>query len=515
MDAFYNKYRPRTIDELDNARVRRELAKIVVQKDLPHAFLFIGPKGIGKTSTARILAKTLACPQRHQGKPCGKCAVCRATDKGSNLDIIEIDAASNRGIDDIRQIRERVGLAPIQAANKIYIVDEVHMLTSEAFNAILKTLEEPPDHVYFIFCTTNPEKIPETVLSRLTTIRFQRAQPEEIMRALRRAVGKEKIKISEKALRLVAVAADGSFRDAHKLLYQLYLGEGKKISFAAAKKKLGRWLTILPQELLRFILTGALEEAMAVTRRLEEDQVDFADYLRRCLESCQQLLFWRLGVEKQPQGIDFSWLQRQEPEKLARLANALAAALRQEKETSLPALPLQLLIAGWPTVARSNPDGGSPEPPQLSKPAAKTASAAAQPSKPIGKSAAGPKDGNETARLTDLQKKWPQLLAAVKPMNHSVVALLKACRPQSVSGKQVTLAVFYEFHKERLAEERNRRIVETGLNKVLGGNWHLHCILAPKEDNKKAPPANGSAKENGDAGGDEELFAAAKEIFSN
>lgn len=499
MDAFYTKYRPRTVDELDNARVRQELSKILASSDLPHAFLFIGPKGIGKTSTARILAKILACPHRRNGKPCNKCAVCRASDKGSNLDIIEIDAASNRGIDDIRQLRERVNLTPIQAANKIYIVDEVHMLTPEAFNAILKTLEEPPAHVYFVFCTTNPEKIPETVLSRLTTIRFQRARLGEIVRALQRAVGAEKLQVDDKTLQLIATVADGSFRDAHKLLYQLYLGEGKKIGLAAAKKKLGRWLTVLPRELLRLILMDESEKAMKITRQLEDDQVDFADYLRRCLVTAQQLLFWRLGVEKPPLGMEVNWLAAQAPRRLAQLAQDLALALRQEKEASLPALPLQLLIAGWGGGKQGEPKDVKKDP--LAKPAAKKTLP------PVSKPAAKlpPK---ADASLSALQNKWDQLLAVVKPMNHSVVALLKACRPQAVRGRKVTLAVFYPFHKERLSEDRNRRIVETGLAKVFGGQWQLNCILEQKEDNIKSKAAAA-------AGGDEELFKAAKEIFNN
>ncbi len=500
MDAFYLKYRPRAIRELDNRRVRRELEQILQQAELPHAFLFVGPKGIGKTSTARILAKVLACPHRRGLEPCNKCSVCRASDQGTNLDIIEIDAASNRGIDDIRRLREQVGLAPLQSANKIYIIDEVHMLTNEAFNAILKTLEEPPEHVYFIFCTTNPEKIPETVLSRLTTIRFQRASEEEIERALGRAIKGEHLKIGQKARHLLATAADGSFRDAHKLLYQLYLSEGKRITFAAAKKHLGRWLTILPREFLRLILTGEIEKALAVTRELEEKQVDFEDYLRRCLQAGQQLLFWRLGVEKPPLEAEINWLAEQTPERLAHLLADLTQALRQEKEVNIPALPLQLLVSGWATGPAEN--GGVAK--EAAAPSVSTVPEAPKSETKVREAVRESEiKGSDAAKLAAVQEKWPAVMAAVKPMNHSVVALLKACRPIKVEGHKITLGVFYPFHRDRLAEERNRRIVETGLAKALGGRWQIACILTPKEDNKKEPPG----------GGGDDLYAAAKEIF--
>ncbi len=499
MEAFYLKYRPRAIRELDNRRIRHELEQILQQPQLPHAFLFIGPKGIGKTSTARILAKALACPHRRGLEPCNKCSVCRASDRGTNLDIIEIDAASNRGIDDIRRLREQVNLAPLQSANKIYIIDEVHMLTNEAFNAILKTLEEPPEHVYFVFCTTNPEKIPETVLSRLTTLRFQRATEPEIETALQRAIKGEHLKIGKKALHLLATAADGSFRDAHKLLYQLYLSEGKRITFAAAEKRLGRWLTILPREFLRLILTGEIEKALAVTRELEEKQVDFEDYLHRCLQAGQQLLFWRLGVEKPPEEVEINWLAEQPPDRLARLLDNFTQALRQEKEINIPALPLQLLVAGW------EPGGamGVVKPhPEAMPMKAKLKTAVPEPT--VRESAVvNYPQGGDAEKLAMVKEKWPALMAAVKPMNHSVVALLKACRPIKVEGHKITLGVFYPFHRDRLAEERNRRIVETGLAKALGGRWQIACILTPKGDNKKEPGGG-----NGD-----DLYAAAKEIF--
>jgi len=173
---YFLKYRPQTIAELDLESVRHQLEQILKQEKIPQAFLFAGPRGAGKTSAARILAKAINCRQPKGVEPCNQCSLCREITAGSSLDVLEIDAASNRGIDDIRQLRERVGLAPAQAKYKVYIIDEVHMLTKEAFNALLKTLEEPPAHVVFVLCTTDPEKIIPTILSRLLRVDFRRGR---------------------------------------------------------------------------------------------------------------------------------------------------------------------------------------------------------------------------------------------------------------------------------------------------------------------------------------------------
>ncbi|MEA3355077.1 MAG: DNA polymerase III subunit gamma/tau, partial [Patescibacteria group bacterium] len=227
--AYYLKYRPQTIFELDLERARNSLGEILRAKDIPHAFLFVGPKGTGKTSSARIVAKAVNCLKPKNGEPCNKCSNCKLIIEGKSLDIIEIDAASNRGIDDIRDLREKIKLVPSVLKVKVYIIDEVHMLTTEAFNALLKTLEEPPKHAKFILCTTEPHKIPGTIVSRCVKVEFNKAKVEEIVRSLKRVVKGEKLKISDKDLSLIAKRAGGSFRDGVKILEQLSFS-GLKIS---------------------------------------------------------------------------------------------------------------------------------------------------------------------------------------------------------------------------------------------------------------------------------------------
>ena len=236
--VLYRKYRPQLLSELDLLETREKLAKTLKSSYRPHAYLFSGPKGTGKTSAARIVAKALNCVNPPAGgEPCNKCESCISITEGRHMDVIEIDAASNRGIDEMRDLREKIRLAPSTAKNKVYIIDEVHMLTTDAFNALLKTLEEPPEHAVFILATTEPDKLPDTILSRSTKFSFSKATNSEISHAIGRVVAGEKIKIEEDAINLIADYADGSFRDGTKILEQAI--NQKALSFAQVSEMLG------------------------------------------------------------------------------------------------------------------------------------------------------------------------------------------------------------------------------------------------------------------------------------
>src|SRR3989338_912041 len=226
--TLYLKYRPQTLDELDSEGARETLKKIVSSGNIPHAFLFSGPKGIGKTSAARILAKIVNCESRTPAlrgpgkfEPCNQCGQCISISKGTNVDVIELDAASHRGIDYVRTLRDAVKLAPANSRKKVYIIDEAHMLTTEASNALLKTLEEPPEHVMFILATTNPEKLIDTIRSRTTNIVFKKASNQEIFERLDKVLTNEKIEFEKEALESIAEASEGSFRDSLKILDQI------------------------------------------------------------------------------------------------------------------------------------------------------------------------------------------------------------------------------------------------------------------------------------------------------
>ncbi|MCK5082236.1 MAG: DNA polymerase III subunit gamma/tau, partial [Candidatus Omnitrophica bacterium] len=250
------KHRPQTFDEVVGQEHITDLLTKTIRSDrLTHAYLFCGPRGIGKTSCARILAKSLNCEKGPTLIPCGKCSACIEITKGTSFDVLEIDGASNRGIDEIRTLRENVKFAPSYGRYKIYIVDEVHMLTPEAFNALLKTLEEPPEHVKFIFATTAPNKIPATIISRCQRFDFKRISMNIIIDTLSKVSKKEKFKIDQEALYAIGKAAQGSLRDALSILDQLSALSEKGIVSSDVFSMLG-----LVETQFLFELTDALCE---------------------------------------------------------------------------------------------------------------------------------------------------------------------------------------------------------------------------------------------------------------
>lgn len=240
---FYLKYRPTTLAELDNAHVKEAIGNILKSKKLPHAFTFIGSKGMGKTSTARIFAKAVNCLENafarksESTEPCNTCKNCTSIEVGSSPDVVEMDAASNRGIDEIRKLIRESSFAPMSGRYRVFIIDEAHMITNDAFNALLKTLEEPPETVIFILATTNEEKIPKTISSRCFKISFGQAKKEDIKHMLKRIVTGEGLKITLGLADLIATYSENSFRDAAKLLEELSIQN--KLSIEDAQKYLG------------------------------------------------------------------------------------------------------------------------------------------------------------------------------------------------------------------------------------------------------------------------------------
>src|SRR5579863_1943194 len=234
------RFRPQLFaDVVGQENIAQALRNAIAADRVAHAYLFTGARGVGKTSTARILAKSLNCPQSTGGDPCNHCEVCQSISAGSDVDVIEIDGASNRGIDEIRTLRANVNVKPMRCRYKIYIIDEVHMLTKEAFNALLKTLEEPPANVKFIFCTTDPQKVPETILSRCQRFDFGTIATATIGKRLTEIAAAEGVEVEPKAVQLVARRAAGSMRSEESLFDQLLAFGGKTIGAADVHRLLG------------------------------------------------------------------------------------------------------------------------------------------------------------------------------------------------------------------------------------------------------------------------------------
>lgn len=289
--VLYRKYRPKTFSEMvGQDHVKRVLLNAIREDKVSHAYIFSGPRGTGKTSCARILAKSLNCLNPENGEPCNECENCLEIDSGNFMDVIEMDAASNRGIDEIRKIRDRVSYLPAKGKFKVYIVDEFHMLTREAFNALLKTLEEPPPHVLFILATTNIEKVPDTILSRCQILDFKLIPENLIFNHLKNISEKENIDIDEKALKLIAERASGSLRDSLAILEQIQRYSSGKITQAHVREVLG----VVPRELILDFIDAIFErdynELFQISERLTKENRSLENFIIDSMETILNIL---------------------------------------------------------------------------------------------------------------------------------------------------------------------------------------------------------------------------------
>ena len=487
--TFYLKYRPQKIEELDLEDVRELLKKIIKSGKIPHAFLFSGPKGSGKTSAARILAKVVNCEKRRKNsiEPCNKCEQCALVTKGTNLDVVELDAASHRGIDDVRALRDAVKLASAKAEKKVYIIDEAHMLTTEAANALLKTLEEPPEHVMFVLATTNPEKLTETIRSRTTNILFKKATLAEIERQLGRIIAGEKIKTDKETINLIAESSNGDFREAAKTLEQL-VTQGSSFKKDDVEEFLFSRKTLKPEDLISLLSKRETKTALAEVERVVAQGVPMENYIESILRILRVALLAKSGVE----GEDLEDFSKTE---LVFLLKRFSQAASELRETIIEQLPVELVIVEWCDNSKKEEKDNSEKKTPL----------------PEIKKINPPPARKNLKEVTD--EVWKEILSRVRPINTSIEALLRAARPVNFDGGTLTLDVFYRFHKERLEDGRHRKILEEVIGAVLGAPIRVVCTLAepPAKKIEKKKEASVVLTE----GEDEDIIKVAKEIFEN
>jgi DNA polymerase III subunit gamma/tau len=468
--SFYRLYRPQTIEEIDNSAVAKQLTTLLNKKttELPHAYLFYGPRGAGKTTAARVVAKIFNCTKRKKDEgPCGTCVACESIAKGINIDVIEIDAASNRGIDEIRQLRERIGYTPTHSAFTVYIIDEVHMLTTEAFNALLKTLEEPPPHAVFILATTELAKVLPTIRSRCMTISFSQAGIPELLVALNRIVKKEKLTIDEDALNEIAQAADGSFRDAVKYLEQISLN-GKKITRSLVQEI----LTLSDDSTLTLFINALskkdTKKAIDIIGDVEKKGSDIRVFTKDVLKSLEEKLISEIkGTE------DTSFPMSN----ITSCVSAFTKAWNDMKISPIPSLPMVIAViectkngqVHTETVAAVNETKKSTE--KSSEPEVIM--------QPIPEeNETQPIEGTlTTEKLVDC---WKDVIEAFKPYNHSIAGVLRSARPKSVQNGIVTIEAFYTFHKEKLSEPKTKEVMATVFKKLFGEKVRIDVIVGKK-----------------------------------
>jgi DNA polymerase III subunit gamma/tau len=500
--SWYRKWRPKTFsDVIGQDHIISNLRHSIEKGRIGHAYLFTGPRGVGKTTTARLLAKSVNCTDSTKQicfDPCGKCALCKSFESESMVDVIEIDAASNRGIDDVRALRETIAFSPTTGKYKIYIIDEVHMLTKEAFNALLKTLEEPPSHVILILATTEVQKVPETILSRCQRFDFRPITKELLKQHILSISKDEKIELSDEGAGLIAEYSYGSGRDAISLLQQLSVDEGV-IDVEKVKGMLGILAENEIDSILNYAIDGKIDEGLKIINDSISSGID-AELLAK--------MVLRVLSKSIKGNYESDWSKLTQIEHKISISDSWAWALQQIKSHPEPFLVLatafletKAVIFGTSSVEKGN---------MLVVPEIEKVSAPVlvQTEKPIK---AEEKDDLHTLatvswKPNDGEKAlWQKLIEAAKPFNHSLSTLLQDSKLLSFSSGNpgtVNIGVNFPFHKNIIMDIKNRRVLEDLLKKITGDTFMLKCSLLASKD------------ESTNQTHDDDLAKAAAEVFT-
>ena len=483
--AYYRKWRPQRWDQVvGQEHIITTLRNAVGSDRVAHAYLFAGPRGTGKTSTARLLAKAVNClADEMTDRPCDQCEHCEAVNQGRFLDLIEIDAASNTSVDDVRDLRDKINFSPNQARYKVYIIDEVHMLSTAAFNALLKTLEEPPGHAIFVLATTEIHKIPATVLSRCQRHEFRSIPVNDIVAHLKEVSLIEDLIIDTEALSLIARQATGSLRDAVSLLDQL-AATSQEITLEMAQSMLG---TATNEAVLQIIDALSENDSAAgldhIYRTLDGGS-DPRQFARQIVNYLRNLLLVRVGNADQ---VDVTSDMRarmaehaqafQIPELLAVIRNFNRAA-HEGRNAWQPALPLEMaFVESLDISLDAEPAPESPHTPKVV--AERPVEVAADP-KPTP---AQKTDTTETKPVTEslpqnVATNWEKILQIVREKNPQTQALLNSCRPLGVKGNALVLGFNGEFAKSKMESEGNIDTFLEAMEQVIGKTMPVLCIVA-------------------------------------
>jgi len=540
--SLYRKWRPQTFkDIIGQKHITQTLINAISLNRISHAYIFSGPRGVGKTTTARILAKSLNCLKGPTPHPCNKCERCIRITDGYSMDVVEIDGASNRGIDDIRDLRNKVKFAPAEGKYKVYIIDEVHMLTTEAFNALLKTLEEPPSHVIFIFATTNPHKIPSTILSRCQWFNFRRISLEDIVAKLKMIVKDEKLKIDDKTLNIIARSSTGSMRDAESALDQIIAYCGKDITSQSVREVLGIIEEEVFFEFTEAIIKNDTLKGIELINRTSDLGGDASQFVKNLMEYVHNLSVAKVCQKEilNLQGIfteDRERLLKQSKtiklEKLFNIVDYLAEVERKMRYTRHPWILLEMLVIKFTAGENYSLKEVEEEKDKhfLDFSAKKDASVSGKknaetrkevpPKKKIQdkiKSKEGSSVKAEESPINlELTQAWPTILDRIKKTKMAVYSFIIANNLITIENNKLIIGFDkeYTFHKESLEKKNNKILLQELIKEETNRILTIECIINDngKEDSvlgvekaskkKAAKTRNEEEKERGKRAGD-------------
>ncbi len=494
----------------------RTLRNAVSQRRVAHAYLFTGPRGTGKTSAARILAKVLNCLNPTDGNPCNQCEMCVAANEGRAMDVIEIDAASNTSVENVRDLRERVAYAAGEGRFKVYIVDEVHRLSGAAFDAFLKTLEEPPPHVVFVFASTEPHKVPATIMSRCQRFDFRRIAPEIMLARVQFVAGQERIEIDDDALALVVLNANGSLRDALGLLDQVSAYSTGAIGAAEVRAALGLADPLLVARMSEALVTGDIGVGLGEIERFLEAGGDPGQLGAQLVEYWRNVLLRVAGAPVPTLSIDPALDESLQKHATALTRTQVVALLRALADGdfgtkfSVPMeLPLQvgyveaaLAVSNAPPATQSAttatpstsaaprssppslPNGSASAPPAPRvNPASQADSVPADaepvpPSLPQPSAPVRPSEGSST----DLTGAWECVVVSMRSKSPSLQAILRSGYLMRAEDGEMVVGFLYEFHRNTFSDPKKRKLLEEVVADALGMPYHVTCVRTTREE---------------------------------
>ncbi len=487
--ALYSRWRPMTFEEVvGQEHVTYTLRNALLGERVGHAYLFSGPRGTGKTTMARLLAKAVNCLHEDPaGRPCNTCAHCLAANEGRFLDLIEIDAASHTGVDDVRELRERIAFAPNEGRYKVYVVDEVHRFSGAAFDALLKTIEEPPAHAIFVLATTEIHKVPQTILSRCQRFDFRRLSFSEIVARLRTIADAEGIAADDAALQLIARQATGSLRDAISLLDQLISGPEQALTLELAQAILGTAASQAVRDLVSAVLYGDVALGLDVINRTLDEGTDARQFARQVVEYLRLVMLVQtgstdlVGTAATPDEIETIAVHAEQYPRRALLATlrAFNDAASDIRGSWQPQLPLEIALVESVEALYSGPTE-SPAPALASPPTQPADPAQPQTGQPREASGEGADDvppGGDTITTADIHARWNQVLQVARQLDPPgvVQALLRVSSLHSVEGQAVIVQVPSDVLRAKIEDEANRRLIETALQQVFGLHLTIRC----------------------------------------